>query len=465
MQQRSAVIGLCGLTVVLVGVALVFAGPLDPPVGPVAPTYRTLDEVEPRINVNALPGDLVGEHVITEDGSYYLTGNINVPADRTGIRILNGSDVTIDLNGFAIIGSDTGDTPVGITGSGQVTVRNGQMIFLRGGAVSLGSQSLLKDLCIELSGLSSGGPAAVELGRGSILRDSTFRQNGLILLADSSSMSGCVVRDSFPAVSGGDDVSVTDCIFDGLNQSTALPALVELGNNARVESTTFADENSTALVCLNDALVVNCSATHNRTVSNGASGFVFGARATVRGCTLHFYPADCVSVGNASVIESNNITSAGDAGIDARASAVIRHNSVLDCDTGIATFGGAVIHDNSVDGSVTLGINADFGASVIGNALRFGNVGIAASGDSLIKDNTLDSCAISITGSDNRIEGNAVADITPAIIVQTTGNLIIRNSSSNSASGFDIIGGNTVGPIISGGGTITTSNPWANFGF
>ena len=41
---------------------------------------------------------------ITQPGSYLLTGNLTVPdADTTAIRV-EATDVTLDLNGFAIIG-------------------------------------------------------------------------------------------------------------------------------------------------------------------------------------------------------------------------------------------------------------------------------------------------------------------------------------------------------------------------
>lgn len=37
--------------------AMLTAGPLDPPAGPVAPTYKTLQEVEPRIALSQTSAD------------------------------------------------------------------------------------------------------------------------------------------------------------------------------------------------------------------------------------------------------------------------------------------------------------------------------------------------------------------------------------------------------------------------
>lgn len=114
---------------VIVGVALGFivggwslAGPLDPPAGPVASTYKTLDQIEPRIDVATLPGDTTTAHVIDQPGSYYLTGNIAPVAGKSGISI-QASPVVVDLNGFTVSSGGTGI--VVVAGYGTVTIRNG----------------------------------------------------------------------------------------------------------------------------------------------------------------------------------------------------------------------------------------------------------------------------------------------------------------------------------------------------
>src|SRR5262245_22765217 len=83
---------------VVAAAGLVFAGPLNPPAGPVTSTYKTLTEVEPRTPISAAstPGDAAGQFKITQPGSYYLTGNIAAIPGKHGIEIA-ASGVTIDL--------------------------------------------------------------------------------------------------------------------------------------------------------------------------------------------------------------------------------------------------------------------------------------------------------------------------------------------------------------------------------
>src|SRR5262245_61818709 len=89
--------------VVAIGAAAL-AGPLDPPAGPVTGTYKTLAQVEPRIDVATLPGNGSCAHIISQPGSYYLSGNLSVNTSGGVICAVyvGASDVSVDLNGFVI---------------------------------------------------------------------------------------------------------------------------------------------------------------------------------------------------------------------------------------------------------------------------------------------------------------------------------------------------------------------------
>src|SRR5688572_11691606 len=97
-------------TTALIAAALIFLAPAAlpqgslTPQGPPAPTMKTLDQVEARIIVNAskTPGDAANTFIISAPGSYYFTGNITGEPGKHGISI-KANDVTLDLNGFALI--------------------------------------------------------------------------------------------------------------------------------------------------------------------------------------------------------------------------------------------------------------------------------------------------------------------------------------------------------------------------
>ena len=79
------------------------AGPLTPPAGALASTGKTLNQVEARTDVATLAGSATAVYVISQPGSYYLTGNVQGVAGKNGIEI-QASDVTLDLCGFAVSG-------------------------------------------------------------------------------------------------------------------------------------------------------------------------------------------------------------------------------------------------------------------------------------------------------------------------------------------------------------------------
>ncbi len=102
------------VTIAGVCIGIVLAGPLNPPAGPVAPTYKTLNDVEPRIAVNATntPGHISSTFRIAQAGSYYLTGNVIAPIGHSAVIEVASSGVTLDLGGFLISGGGTAQNAV-----------------------------------------------------------------------------------------------------------------------------------------------------------------------------------------------------------------------------------------------------------------------------------------------------------------------------------------------------------------
>lgn len=114
------------------------AGPLNPPAGPITSTYKTPDQVEPRIPVSSqtTPGNASCLYLISQPGSYYLTGNISGEIGKHGIMI-TAHNVTLDLNGFTLTGR--ADALNGIHMSNRcnnVVIRNGTICRWGGNGIS-----------------------------------------------------------------------------------------------------------------------------------------------------------------------------------------------------------------------------------------------------------------------------------------------------------------------------------------
>ncbi|MDJ0788796.1 MAG: right-handed parallel beta-helix repeat-containing protein [Myxococcota bacterium] len=123
------------------------------------------------------PGDAGGFPVlIVEPGSYRLTSDL-LPASGAldAIRIGAGVRiVTIDLNGFRIVGTDDG-TGVGIrgeSGASAITVRNGTVAFMGGDGVDIGGSAVIE----AVHALGNNGDG-IDVNQTSLVRDSRIVGN------------------------------------------------------------------------------------------------------------------------------------------------------------------------------------------------------------------------------------------------------------------------------------------------
>ncbi len=167
------------------------------------------------------PGDAAGFPVtISAAGSYRLTSNLTVPDVNTDGIDVTTDNVSIDLNGFAILGPVTcSGAPVsscsaygtgyGIRGdsAGAVTVENGRVQGFGAYAISLGKGARVSGVRARWS--ASGG---FLVGNESAVTGSFVTANGLtgIVAGDGGVVSGNIVRgNQSTGVSAGGTTTVT----------------------------------------------------------------------------------------------------------------------------------------------------------------------------------------------------------------------------------------------------------------
>jgi parallel beta-helix repeat protein len=249
------------------------AGPLNPPAGPVAPTMKTLSEVEPRkaISYENAPGDNTVAYKIANPGSYYLTGDLYVPPGMNGIQIAS-SPVTIDLNAFMIYGlqgSHDGITTTGV-GSGAV-IKNGTVTYF-------GIQG------INLAGW----------GRSQIQDVNVYACTGNgISVGSDCTLSNCNVSySSHMGISAYSDCTLTECKVSHCTQVG-----ITVGDRCTLDGCT-SSYNQSGFSGTTKDVFEHCSASENTLM-----GFNLGSSSTVRDCqALHNSQQGIVATDNCTII-------------------------------------------------------------------------------------------------------------------------------------------------------------------
>jgi hypothetical protein len=311
--------------------SLLAQGALTPPGAP-APTMKTLDQVEPRIpiGISTTPGDATAIFIITNSGSYYLTGNVYGQTNESGI-VVAADNVTIDLCGYALIGSTT-NSQDGIRPSGThqtITIRNGVITGWGGYAVNA---------------FVSGFPMGSSLNR-CVYEDIVAHDNGGgIFAGSSSSIFRCVSRNN-----------------NGVG--------IRLSNSSGVCQDCLSDSNQgDGIYCFEGATVIHCSVQGNTgigincgnsqhtiigcNVRNNGGGGIYAYITLVRDCNIDGNTGYGVSIAYGSMIEGCNIGNTSGSGI-------------------LGGWGGkSLIHGNNIhDNTVGITLN-NAGNSIYGNTLR-----------------------------------------------------------------------------------------------
>lgn len=391
------------LTLLLAAAAHGVAGPITPPPGPVAPTYKTLEQVEARRPVQSLPGDGSALHIISEPGSYYLTGNITGVNGKCGVRIM-ASNVTLDLNGFAVIG-----VPGALAGIECPVAGYAFNNAVFNGAV----RSWPTDGIYFLEAANS------RIGR---VRISDCGQSG-VLVGPHSTVAACEISaiEGVGLLAGSRltiaDTTVNNCADVGVRTGEMCSARNVV--SAYNKQGFFVGSNSTLTQCIANY--------------NDQAGFVVQDSCVLTAC-----------------VGSRNFGAGVEAGYGNTVTGGAFH---LNNGAGIRVNSGCTVSGNTCRGNLGDGILAHNSNHITGNTC-----------DGNGRDNAV-AAGIHATGQANRIDSNALISNDIGLDIDGTGNFVVRNNASFNPSRADIVAGNTVAQwIITPGGSFALDNPWANFG-
>ncbi len=270
--RTNTVLLLAVLLVVIAGFATrARGGPLDPPGSP----GSTLPQVEPRVPVDVLP------FTISQPGSYVLTKTLSAGSGN-GITI-DANDVTLDLNGFALLGP--GNASSGINDAGiirtNVTIRNGS---IRGWGAGINTPELARSTFANLDVADSSGDG-MNIGSGGVVREVVAHDNvaaGIRIVQQASNW-GTLVTES-------------NISRNGFGYAFEIGGIYIQANNVWVRNNVL-DSNAQGGVTVTIGWSFN-EITDNRITGNGGSGVALSGTGT----TLKNLVARNIIVGNANAV-------------------------------------------------------------------------------------------------------------------------------------------------------------------
>jgi hypothetical protein len=414
-------------TILASGALIAFAGPINPPAGPVTSTLKTLTEVEPRTAINAAntPGDANSLFRIAQPGSYYLTGNITGVANKSGIEIA-ASGVTIDLMGFDVAGVSGSLDGIVVSDSflTNITIRGGSIRNWGNDGIDLASAGAAGCAVVDIRA-SDNTATGIFAGPHSVVTGCTAFSNGVngIFINAGGSITGCAADlNTNLGFSTGPGVTVSGCAANS-NTSHGF----SLGAGCTITGCIARVNSGNGIAAGNTCAVAGCAA-----VSNGLSGIAAGSSATISNCT-----AD--ANGGSSTGLSEGIL-AGDgstiSGCTSQNNTSLLFGGVGDMGMGFRTGNRCIVKD------CTASRNRGHGFRLLTSS-RISGCSASENGSG----STL-SAGIYAVGADNQIDGNQTNGSDFGVQVIAAGNIITRNVATGNTANYNFVADNIYGPII-----------------
>ncbi|MFT3685402.1 MAG: hypothetical protein QM783_10820 [Phycisphaerales bacterium] len=383
--DRRVLLGAAGLaSVAALASARAGAGPLNPPAGAVAPTGKTLAEIEPRTAISAAntPGDANSLYKIIQPGSYYLTGNIQVTTAGFAAIEIAAPGVTVDLNGFEVLGMGAAGGSVSAITAATSTYTGAQVLggTVRnwgGAGVDLSTSASVRNMSVINCGLASS-RTAIYLGIGCAIENCVVNGGGVV--GGFGFGSQCTARGCTALNTGGAGFSTNGaCVFHGCTSNGC----------------------GYGFALSEGDVAIGCAASFN----NG-DGFILTAALA----------ADCIAHDNEDAGFFLNSVS--------HAQGCFSHRNTY----GFQAFNGAVVLNNNASSNTTAGFYNSSGGEVRfeGNSARSNPTGflINTSGNLLIRN----TAARSSTANWNVVGGNF------CLVVAAVGGLGAINGDSGGVS-------------------------------
>ena len=246
---------------------LLAQGPLVP-TGEPASSMRTLAQIEPRIPIESLTGDSTAQYVINSSGSYYLSvGNLTGVSGKATIAI-NADGVSIDLNGFSLVGGRT--RGVEIRGAySNLAIRNGGIYSCSAAGVGISTGNAPTGVLLEHLTIASVSGAGIDLTAGNAITVSHCSVSGAV--------SGIVI--------GNTGSTVQNCSVANLVTAGAQAWGIFAGSVSHCEVNTILGSGQSNSYGILGRVVLACNVSN---IDTGGPGISVGIQAdTVTGCTAN----------------------------------------------------------------------------------------------------------------------------------------------------------------------------------